>query len=63
MATYKVTDTDLNKVTRLLDKINNHAYPFTLDDGLVTHADKLTKLRNEAKKLSKEIKDKYTKIK
>jgi len=63
MATYKVTDTDLNKVTRLLDKVNKIAYPMSIDNGKVTHAEKLTKLRQEAKSLSGKIKNNYTKIK
>lgn len=54
MATYKVTDTDLNKVTRLLDKIKFPPSPA----GGVLHP-----LQQKAMKLSKHIKDKYTKIK
>lgn len=51
MATYKITDTELNKITRFLDKIPNSSL---LD---------LEKIHNECKKLSKEIKNNYTKIK
>jgi len=64
MATYKVTDTDLNRVTRLLDKVNKIAYPMTIESGVkAVHDYRLIKLREDCKNLSKEIKDTYTKIK
>jgi hypothetical protein len=53
MATYKITDTELNKITKLLDKVSKTTSPFYDAD----------KNGDEAFILSQHIKNNYTKIK
>jgi hypothetical protein len=56
MAIYKITDTELNKITKLFDKIVKDA-KHPLFPGITT------KSVIRAKDLSEEIKNNYTKIK
>jgi hypothetical protein len=56
MATYKITDTELNKITKLLDKIVKDA-KHPIFPGITA------KSVIKVKELSKEIKNNYIKIK